>query len=269
MDSDVTPADLAHPGSHAFYREALAILERSGVPFLLGGAFAFACYTGIKRDTKDLDVFLRERDLRAALAAFTAAGYATELTFPHWLAKARHGEHFVDLIFSSGNGVAMVDDLWFEHATAGEVLGIPVGLIPAEEMIWSKAFVQERERYDGADVAHTLRAVGPELDWRRLFVRFGSHWRVLLAHLVLFGFIYPGERDKVPARVMEALARRLLAETAAPVREEDAGRCRGTMVSREQYLVDVERWGYNDARLAPEGPMSADEIAIWTEAIGE
>ena len=35
---------------------------------------------------------------------------------------------------------------------------MPGPLIPAEEMIWSKAFIMERERYDGADVAHILRA---------------------------------------------------------------------------------------------------------------
>jgi hypothetical protein len=44
-----------------------------------------------------------------------------------------------------------VDDLWFAHATPGDVLGIPVRLCPPEEMIWSKAFIMERERYDGAD----------------------------------------------------------------------------------------------------------------------
>jgi hypothetical protein len=45
--------------------------------------------------------------------------------------------------------------------------------------------------------------------------------------------------------------------------------CRGTLVSREQYLVDITEWGYNDARMKPRGPMSATEIAHWTEAIGK
>ena len=64
------------------------------------------------------------------------------------------------------------------------VLDVPVRLIPAEEMIWSKAFVMERERYDGADVAHILRACAETLDWPRLLQRFDGHWRVLLQHLV-------------------------------------------------------------------------------------
>ena len=67
----------------------------------------------------------------------------------------------MDVIFNSGNGVARVDDLWFDHAPRTNVLGVIVRLSPAEEMIWSKAFIQERERFDGADVLHLLREVGP------------------------------------------------------------------------------------------------------------
>ena len=72
------------------------------------------------------------------------------------------------MIFSSGNGIAVVDEQWFEHATEGEVLGVQVLVAPPEESLWSKAFVMERERYDGADVAHIILAVGDRLDWRRL-----------------------------------------------------------------------------------------------------
>ena len=107
---------------------------------------------------------------------------APRQTFPHWLAKAfaDDAEHtpFVDLIYRSGNGVAEVDDEWFEHAIDAEVLGIPVKLIPAEENLWSKAFVMERERFDGADVAHLIQRTGRDLDWDRLLRRFGPHWRV-------------------------------------------------------------------------------------------
>ena len=103
----------------------------------------------------------------------------------------------------------MVDDQWFEHATEREVLGVRVLVAPPEESLWSKAFVMERERFDGADVAHIILAHGERLDWDRLIERFGEHWRVLLAHLVLFGFIYPSMRSKVPPAVLEELMERL------------------------------------------------------------
>ena len=43
--------------------------------------------------------------------------------------------------------------------------------------------------------------------------------------------------------------------------------CRGTLLSRSQYLVDLERWGFEDARLEPRGSMSKQEIDRWTAAI--
>jgi hypothetical protein len=248
-----------------FYRTAVMVLAEAGIPFLVGGAYALQRYTGISRHTKDFDVFVRPEDVERTLGALGNNGCETEMTFSHWLGKAYCGELFVDVIFRSGNGVAEVDDGWFDNATPGEVLGIPVKLCPPEEIIWTKAFVQERERYDGADIAHLVRCWAEKMDWKRLLGRFGAHWRVLLGHLVLFGFVYPGERDKVPAWVMNELMGRLQHEIATPAPKTRV--VRGTLISRQQYLIDVEEWGYKDARLEPKIKMTEDEIEAWTEGI--
>jgi hypothetical protein len=242
----------------------MAILRDAEVPHLVGGAYAFARYTGIERHTKDFDIFIRQEDYPRAEWAFRKAGYKAELKFPHWLGKAYSGEDFVDLIFSAGNGIAQVDDRWFDHAVREKVFGMDVELIPPEEMIWSKGLIMERERFDGADVAHVLRAVGDRLDWPRLIERYGRYWRALYAHVVLFGFTYPSERSKVPPEVMEELARRLGEETEAG---DEAGKvCYGTIISRQQYLKDVNEWGYEDARRV-HGTMSERDIERWTEGI--
>jgi len=258
--------DTAARYTRRFYRDVLTSLERANVPVLVGGAFAFSHFTGIQRPTKDFDLFLRREHIDRALATLAEAGFHTELTFPHWLAKARSDEFLVDLIFGSGNGVAPVDDAWFDNAVQAEAVGIPVWICPAEELLWSKAFVMERERYDGADVMHILHTHGQRLDWTRIVDRFGDYWRVLLFNLVLFGFVYPGEESPAPRWVMDTLLARLDKEIDSPPRDERM--CRGTLISREQYLVDITEWGYSDARMQPRGPMSATEIAHWTEAIG-
>ncbi len=254
------------PVSRDFYRHVMHELEAQRVPFLVGGAYAFERYTGIGRHTKDFDLFLHPRDVERALAVLAAAGCETELSFPHWLAKARCGEDVVDLIFSSGNGVALVDDNWFKSSVGEIVLDVPVRLISPEEMIWSKSFVMERERYDGADVAHVLRACADTLDWPRLIRRFDAHWRVLLHYLVIFGFIYPCERARVPAAVMRELMGRLDAELTRPAHDRA---CQGTLISRAQYLIDVEHWHYTDPRLAPQGNMTFEERARWTAGISK
>jgi hypothetical protein len=246
-----------------FYRQVVALLNRNLIPFLMGGGFAFEYYTRVGRSIKDMDVFLCRDDVERAFRTLNEAGFQTELTFPHWLGKVFHGSSFIDVIFSSGNGLCEVDGRWFEHARPGQVFGFPVKFCPPEEMIWSKAFIMERERYDGGDIAHLLLTCGNRLDWDRLVDRFGSHWRVLLSHLILFGYIYPSERSLVPAPILRLLLARLEDELGAP---DDAQFCRGPLLSRSQYRVDVERLGYRDARILPEGNMSPQETAHWTAA---
>jgi hypothetical protein len=255
---------LVETPSRAYYKQAMEVLTRAQVPFLVGGAFAFVHQAGIDRSTKDLDIFARPSDVHRLLEVCAAAGYEAELVFSHWLAKIRSGESFIDVIFSSGNGVAVVDDQWFEHATEQSVLGLNVMVAPAEESLWSKAFVMERERFDGADVAHIILAYGDRLDWHRLLERFGQHWRVLLAHLILFGFIYPSARSRVPAWVTHELLERLAPELDAP--DADDPVCYGTLLSWSQYLGDVFGGSFRDARIRPYGSLSAEEVARWTSA---
>ncbi|HZY18768.1 MAG TPA: nucleotidyltransferase [Ramlibacter sp.] len=258
--------DEVPPDTAAFYSRALRLLVDAGVPFLVGGAFAHACFTGIRRSTKDLDLFIRREHYERVAALMQAQGWRAELTYPHWLAKVYAGEDFIDLIFNSGNGVTPVDDRWFRDNAQADVLGVPVLIANAEDSLLSKAFIMERERYDGADIAHLLQANAEQMDWRGLLDRFGAHWRVLLAHLTLFGFIYPGERHRVPAWLMEQLVARLAAETRQPP-AADARVCAGTLLSREQYLFDVQRLGYVDGRLTPASTMTPEDVAGWTEAI--
>ncbi len=256
------------PDARRFYVRALNTLDKNELPYLVGGAYAFARYTGIERHTKDFDIFIKRSDWDRACNILKDAGYTTDLTFPHWIGKAydHSGDDFIDLIFSAGNAVAEVDDTWFDRSVPERVLDLPVRLIPPEEMIWSKGLIMERERYDGADVAHVIYAMGPKLDWRRLIDRYGKYWRALLAHVVMFGFIYPSDRSRIPSWVVEELTGRLADETRQPDAREKI--CYGTIISRQQYLKDVTDWGYGDARLESNGGnMTAEEIAHWTAGI--
>lgn len=253
------------PNSRAFYSQALRVLIEAEIPFLIGGAYAFERYTGIARHTKDLDLFMRPRDCGRSLEVFRNAGYLTELTAPHWLAKAFNCENFVDIIFCGANGCGEVDDLWLERSVEAEVMGIPVRLCPAEEMLASKAFVMSRDRFDGADVAHLIKACSDRMDWGHLLNRFGDRWRVLLSHLILFGFIYPSERSRIPDWILSELISRLQDEMKAEPPTELL--CQGTLLSPMQYSIDVQSWGYEDARLPPRGSLSPQQIAQWTDSL--
>src|SRR5881275_3063630 len=216
----------------AFYRQVMQDLNKGQIPFLVGGAQMLERYTGISRDVKDVDLYLRPRQVQSALEVLSIAGHRTEICYPHWLAKAYEDALFVDVIFGSGNGICAINDAWFEHSLEGEVFGVPIRFCPPEEMIWSKAFIMERERYDGADIAHLFRACGPTLNWSRLLQRFGVHWRVLFSHLILFGFVYPSERSQIPDGVMSELMHRLQQELNSPPPPNRI--CQGTVLANAQ-----------------------------------
>jgi hypothetical protein len=114
-------------------------------------------------------------------------------------------------------------------------------------------------------VLHLLRETGPQLDWQRLLRRFGDQWSVLLSHLTLFQFVYPDRRGCIPDALIDELTERLRSQRPEPAHRV----CYGTLLSREQYLHDVEELGYADARVEPRGSMTPAETRIWTDAIAK
>jgi len=130
-----------------FYRDVLETLNAAKIRFLVGGGHAFTMYSGTSRKTKDMDLFVRPADVEITLRTLADKRYETELCYPHWLGKIYCQRDFIDLIFSSGNGVCTVDDGWFEYAVAGQVFDVPVNFCPPEEMIWAKAFVMDVGRF--------------------------------------------------------------------------------------------------------------------------
>lgn len=261
MQSNGMPEDQAHE----VYRQALASLIASGVPFLVGGAFGLESYTGLVRRTKDLDLFVRSADRHQLMDCLSQAGFQTEWRFSHWLGKAWKQGYGIDVIFSSGNGLCIVDDLWFQHASPAVILGFQVKVIPAEEMLWSKAFVMERHRYDGGDIAHLLRARVHVMDWARLLRRFNGHWRVLFSHVLLFGYIYPAHRLRVPEWFMQEMLRRVTLDMQSL--PADPRVCQGTLLSWSQYLVHMDRGEYEDARHLPRGSLTWAETRRMTEVL--
>lgn len=257
---DIRPAEPTPPDTRTreFYVAAMRALDDAHIPYVVGGGYAMAYYTGIARNTKDLDLFLKPDDRDRALTTLTARGCRTEFFYPFWIAKAIDPatDAFIDILYSSGNGICTVDDEWLAHARQADVLGYPTRLTPPEEQLWSKAFVQDRDRFDGADVNHLILAQGEKFDWKRLLRRFEGHERVLLAHLMLFGYSYPTERDVVPPWVMERLM------TAVNDEPELQNRvCYGTNLAQRSYGTALREWGFTDGRLHPRGPLLPDEIA--------
>lgn len=227
------------------YRAAIRSLNQAGVPFVVSGLYAIYEYTGVYRKTKDLDVMMIPRWTVPAARVLKEAGFRVSLHDEHWLAKAERDGGQIDLIFGMGNGLEFVDLDWFRHSRPAILAAEPVRIAPAEEMIWHRLFISERHRFDVADIVHLILCRGQELDWERLLRRTGDHWRLLLGQLQFFDYAYPADRDRVPDWIRDELYDRARADSDA--RPDDL-RCRGTLVSRFSFSIDVEDWGYPDLR---------------------
>ena len=233
-----------NPNAEAFYAEVLREFSAMGVPYLLAGTYAVSAYTGVIRPTKDLDVFCKGGDFPRVLDHFQKMGYAISVEDERWLGKVHKGDMFFDVIFASSNGTMPVGDAWFADAREIELFDVPVRIIGPTELIWSKAFIQLRHRYDGADVVHVMLKQSEQIDWKRLLDYMELHWEVLLVHLLNFRWIYPTERNRVPRWLMDELLDRLGHQLELP--PPDMKVCRGRMLSRVDYAIAVDSWGFAD-----------------------
>jgi hypothetical protein len=228
------------------HSEALRILNEVGVHFVVSGAVALGHYTGLWRSTKDLDLFLVRKDLHRALDVLSANGYAVENQSDHWLSNARRGQYYVDLIHGFGGWRASIDEEWYRRGVPALVLGQPVRVSPVEELIWIKAYVAHRERFDGADILHLIQASGPTLDWQHLLDRFGECSDLLLFYVCLHDFVYPSRRGDVPEWVRERVIDRIREPLPSDVARSKV--CRAPLLDRFSYLVDI-RNGWADGRV--------------------
>jgi len=221
------------------FRDVLETLERHRVPYAVSGAFALRQHTGICRQTKDLDLFVTAANCPDALTCLRAAGMECETTDPVWLAKAKRGDHFVDLITGMSNAVIVVEDSWIQRAKPAVVHGVSTRVLAPEELVASKIFVARRERFDGADIAHVIYGTYRNFDWRREMELVGEHWEMLLWSLVLFRYVYPAQSHYVPAEIWCELLQRFERE----VRNLNQNtRFRGSLVDDLMFAIDVNEW---------------------------
>ncbi|QPQ55401.1 nucleotidyltransferase family protein [Allosphingosinicella flava] len=248
MSDTLQILDTAHfeppPEAVDFYRDSLALLKESGIPFLLSGTYALSCFTGIVRPTKDLDVFCKPSDAPKILAFFKARGYEIEVEDERWIGKVWKGDNFFDVIFNISSASIPITDEWFARVHEAQVYGTTVRITPPTEFVLSKIFLQTRYRYDGADVAHTILKQHSEIDWRWLLSAMELYWEVLLIQVLNFRFIYPTERDLIPRWLFDELIDRVKAQAELPAAGVKI--CRGRLLSPRDFVIDISEWGFAD-----------------------
>lgn len=225
------------------FREALNVLNDSGVPYAVSGAFALQRHTGIWRCTKDLDVFLIAENIPVALECLTSRGFECEIPDPVWLAKAHRDGFYIDLITGMSNAVITVEHTWMDRSQAAIIAGVKTRVLAPEELLASKVFVTRRERFDGADIAHVILGTRGKLEWARILELVGEHWELLLWHLVLFAYVYPAFTHFVPDSLWDDLSKRFTKRLAT---RDATAPFRGSLVDENMFAIDMNDWGMAD-----------------------
>lgn len=193
----------------AIYHGAIDVLRSTGRQFMLAGAFSLASYTGLWRNTKDLDFYVQPQDRDAIVEALTKAGftdYYEKLPYVrHWIYRAHKGDCIVDIIWAMANQRAQVDPEWFERAPEIRVRGEMLRVVPAEELLWCKLYVLQKERCDWGDVINLIHSLGGDLDWEHLVERLGGDLPLLSGLLNVYCWLCPGTVLELPPRLRDVL----------------------------------------------------------------
>jgi hypothetical protein len=208
--TDAAWADLIPQDQWAVYERVLKIANERNLKYALGGGLAFSHYASRWRNTKDLDLYVRPQDKDAMIAVVQAAGLVDYFDVKDydrgWIFRSHNGHDIiVDIIWQMANYRAQVDDDWLSKGDLLRIHGWPLRLLPAEELMWSKLYILQRDRCDWGDLLNILYARGPQLDWSRMVNRVAEDRRVLAALLEVFTWACPDRARELPVGLWATL----------------------------------------------------------------
>ena len=133
---ETSTARAIHDPAADFYIDALKKLLDTGIPFLVGGAFAFSHYAHVPRDTKDIDIFVPDPQYLGYVTprlSDTAASLTEEYTeMPGSFVKLQFEEGEIDFVAAPN----LTDAAWERW----EIQGRPVRVETAAEVIAKKMY---------------------------------------------------------------------------------------------------------------------------------
>jgi hypothetical protein len=204
-----SPLWRVEPEKWAIYRQVLAMALGRRIPFAVGGGTATMVYTGRPRQSKDIDLFLapdrREEMIQVTRDCGLCDLYEEQPYDRNWIYRAHDGAAIVDIIWSMANYRSQVDANWLEDGPEIELDGMRFHLVPAEETLWCKLYILQRDRCDWPDALNIVNTVGPELDWDRVIARLEGDTPLLSGLLSVFAWLCPDRARDLPRSLWRQL----------------------------------------------------------------
>jgi hypothetical protein len=200
--SEIKGIEFLDQNQCAFYDDVLSVARTSGHPFAIGGAMAWATYTGYYRNTKDLDLYVPPDLKQNFIDGVTRAGavdYYNTLAYDRgWIYRSYRDDCIADLIWSMANYVRPIDEDYFTKGAQLKLRGYTYQVLPAEELILNKLYILNRGRCDWFDIFNVIYCTDAKLDWARMIRKLEDD-KVLLAGLLnVFCWLCPARVPMFP-----------------------------------------------------------------------
>ena len=150
--------------SFNIYREAVEVLENASIPYIVGGGIAIMAY-GRTRDTKDIDLYILDKDRNRALQALASAKFEVDyMPDVHWLCKGFKNGITVDFIMENVGGMHTSEETLM-HGFWTRINGVRMHVMSPEDLIVRKIMAMRSERNDWFDCISVLSRTYEKFDW--------------------------------------------------------------------------------------------------------
>lgn len=192
---------------------SLIVIKKSGVDYMVGGGISLRYY-GLKRDTKDLDIFVTKEGADKLLKEFKSSGFDTKLTDIRWLYQATDGkgenaykkDNTIDIIFLNDKEMDISKEM-LKRAKEVTYKGFKLKIPAIEELMLFKIYSQKLpEQPHWHDAKWLLNNYNYQIDWDYFLSIPGANSKYILGFLLMVDTI----RGAVPLRVINELKSRLL-----------------------------------------------------------
>jgi hypothetical protein len=229
--------DLIPPEQWTVYAEFLAAAAARGLRVAVGGGLAVSACAAYVRNTKDMDLFVLEKESGELIELSRELGFEEylEVTYdPTWSYRCSRDGYIIDFLWRMLNGKASVDETWVTKGWDLQVRGVPFKLIPVEELVLAKLYILRRDRSDWPDIMSLLFAHGTGLDWERMFLHLDEDRTVLGSVVSLLRWVCPGRTSRFPEWIWAPMG--LLPPTES---EPEVHRERAALLKAEHLFGDL------------------------------
>lgn len=190
------------------YAEVFSEARKRNLSFAIGGGLAFSAYTECLRNTKDMDLFILEEESEEFIQITRDLHFDEYLKVPYdptWSYRSFRSGYILDFLWRILNNRSSVSETWIAGGWELNVRGVPVRLLPVEELIWSKLYITRSDRNDWPDILNLVYARGVEMEWERLLENLEEDRLLLGGVMSVFRWLCPGKAAEFPEFIWEPM----------------------------------------------------------------